>query len=144
MQVFATLPVHKMGLLTCYDLHTARRNAGDDPDTSSFTLDEVDDAFRRIHQLRYQQRCEVVGLPGPLATLGMVLTPFTAGRLVGGTVWRLSVAGEQLLYAVDWSHKKEEHLVGAALDSVALRPALMIADAAAAALPSVVHDRRNR
>jgi len=35
------------------------------------------------------------------------VTPFPAGHLVGGCVWRIEVAGEEIVYAVDTNHRKE-------------------------------------
>ena len=44
--------------------------------------------------------------PGKMA--GLTLTPFNAGRMVGGAIWKLALRdGSELLYALDWCHKKE-------------------------------------
>jgi Cft2 family RNA processing exonuclease len=39
---------------------------------------------------------------------GLVLSPFNAGRMVGGAMWKLILGdGSEVLYALDWCHKKE-------------------------------------
>ena len=50
--------------------------------------------------------------------------------MIGGSIWRISTAvGEDVVYAVDYNHRKELHLNSTALASLFSRPALMIADA---------------
>ena len=50
--------------------------------------------------------------------------------MIGGSVWRISTAaGEDVVYAVDYNHRKELHLNGTPLANLFSRPALMIADA---------------
>lgn len=61
---------------------------------------------------------------------GLTITPFAAGHLIGGSIWRISTAvGEDVVYAVDYNHRKELHLNSTALAGLFSRPALMIADA---------------
>ena len=50
--------------------------------------------------------------------------------MIGGSLWRISTAvGEDVVYAVDYNHRKELHLNSTSLSSLFSRPALMIADA---------------
>lgn len=37
----------------------------------------------------------------------MTITPYPAGHMIGGTMWRIAKHGEEILYAVDYNHKKE-------------------------------------
>ena len=61
---------------------------------------------------------------------GLTITPFAAGHMIGGSIWRISTAvGEDVVYAVDYNHRKELHLNSTALAGLFSRPALMIADA---------------
>lgn len=61
---------------------------------------------------------------------GLIITPFAAGHMIGGSIWRISTAvGEDVVYAVDYNHRKELHLNSTALAGLFSRPALMIADA---------------
>ena len=77
-------------------------------DFSLFTLDEVDASFDRITQLKYSQTVELKG-----KGQGLAITPLPAGHMIGGTIWRIVKDGEEdIVYAVDYNHKKERHLNG--------------------------------
>lgn len=48
--------------------------------------------------------------------------------MVGGTIWRISKVGEEdIVYAVDFNHKKERHLNSSNLEHLG-RPSLLILD----------------
>ena len=38
---------------------------------------------------------------------GIVISPHVAGHLLGGTVWKINKDGEDVIYAVDFNHRKE-------------------------------------
>ena len=39
---------------------------------------------------------------------GLTITPYAAGHMVGGTMWKIVKDGEEdIIYAVDYNHKKE-------------------------------------
>jgi len=63
---------------------------------------------------------------------GITVTPYAAGHLLGGTLWKISKDTEDVLYAVDFNHKKERHLNGTVLEQFN-RPSLLITDAYTAA-----------
>jgi len=121
--VYATVPVHKMGQMFLYDIYQARHNI---EDFSLFTLDEVDASFDRITQLKYSQTVELKG-----KGQGLAITPLPAGHMIGGTIWRIVKDGEEdIVYAVDYNHKKERHLNGCDVTMEKLsRPSLLITDA---------------
>jgi cleavage and polyadenylation specificity factor subunit 2 len=49
--------------------------------------------------------------------------------MLGGTVWKIVKDGEEdIIYAVDYNHKKERHLNGCELEKIQ-RPSLLITDA---------------
>lgn len=50
--VYATVPVVNMGKMCLYDLHQCKTN---EMEFSTFTLENVDDAFDKITSLRYSQ-----------------------------------------------------------------------------------------
>uniref|UniRef100_A0A672GF25 Cleavage and polyadenylation specificity factor subunit 2 n=1 Tax=Salarias fasciatus TaxID=181472 RepID=A0A672GF25_SALFA len=88
-----------------------------------FTLDDVDSAFDKIQQLKYSQ---IVNLKGK--GHGLSITPLPAGHMIGGTVWKIVKDGEEeIVYAVDFNHKREIHLNGCTLESIS-RPSLLITD----------------
>ncbi|KAJ8724145.1 hypothetical protein PYW07_008125 [Mythimna separata] len=116
--IYATLPVYKMGQMFMYDLYQAHRNVSD---FDLFTLDDVDAAFDRIVQLKYNQSIDMKG-----KGLGLRITPLPAGHSLGGTVWRIAAPGEEdIVYAPDFNHKKERHLNGCEIERL-MRPSLML------------------
>lgn len=48
--------------------------------------------------------------------------------MVGGTIWKIVKDEEEIVYAIDYNHKKERHLNGCVLESIS-RPSLLITDA---------------
>lgn len=145
--VYATRPVIQMGQMFLYDSHQARYAA---EDFDVFTLDQVDDAFDSITPLKFSQSVQlpsgmsrkrvpwrallviVASLHVPLArfgvAIGIKITPFAAGGMIGGSIWRISKDNEDILYAVDYNNKKERHLDGTVLENLT-RPTLMITGA---------------
>ncbi|XP_057774360.1 cleavage and polyadenylation specificity factor subunit 2 isoform X2 [Salvia miltiorrhiza] len=59
---------------------------------------------------------------------GIVIAPLAAGHLLGGTFWKITKDGEDVIYAVDFNHRKEKLLNGTVLESF-VRPAVLITDA---------------
>ena len=50
--------------------------------------------------------------------------------MIGGSIWSITTAvDEQIVYAVDYNHRKELHLNSTPLATLFSRPALVIADA---------------
>ena len=39
---------------------------------------------------------------------GIVIAPLAAGHLLGGTFWKITKDGEDVIYAVDFNHRKEK------------------------------------
>ncbi|KAL8565141.1 cleavage and polyadenylation specificity factor subunit 2 [Nucella lapillus] len=119
--IFATVPVYKMGQMFMYDLYQSRHNA---EDFDIFTLDDVDCAFDKIIQLKYSQTITLKGKGH-----GLQITPLPAGHMLGGTLWKIVKDGEEeIIYAVDYNHKKERHLNGCVLETIS-RPSVLITDA---------------
>ncbi|KAI8925034.1 beta-lactamase-like protein, partial [Entophlyctis helioformis] len=122
--VYATTPVHDMGLTFLQDLVQARL---DQEDFGLFSLADVETAFRSVTNLRYSQP---LGLAGKCQ--GITITAFNGGHTLGGTIWKIKKDSEEIVYAVDYNHRKERHLNGAVLgrpDSTLSRPSLLITDA---------------
>ncbi|XP_043273422.1 probable cleavage and polyadenylation specificity factor subunit 2 [Venturia canescens] len=119
--IYATIPVYKMGQMFMYDMYQSRHNM---EDFDLFTLDDVDAAFDKIVQLKYNQSVSMKG-----KGYGVTLTPLPAGHMIGGTIWKIVKVGEEdIIYAVDFNHKKERHLNGCELERLQ-RPSLLITDA---------------
>ncbi len=83
-------------------------------------------AFDLIVQVKYSQTVQLKGTgvvdddhwlctvfqPHPLSPPGkghgLTITPYAAGHMVGGTMWKIVKDGEEdIIYAVDYNHKKE-------------------------------------
>lgn len=56
--IYSTIPVHKMGQMFMYDLYMSHYNMYD---FELFSLDDVDSAFDRIIQLKYNQSVPMKG-----------------------------------------------------------------------------------
>jgi len=118
--IYATVPVYKMGQMFLYDIHQARHKI---EEFDLFTLDEVDQSFEQITQLKHNQPFSLKG-----KGQGLVITPMAAGHMIGGTLWKIVKDGEEdIVYAVDYNHKKERHLNGCDIDKLP-RPSLLITD----------------
>ncbi|CAO2821178.1 unnamed protein product [Amaranthus hypochondriacus] len=118
--VYATEPVYRLGLLTMYDHYLSRKQVSE---FDLFTLDDIDAAFQNVTRLTYSQNFHL-SEKGE----GIVIAPHVAGHLLGGTVWKITKDGEDVIYAVDFNHRKERHLNGTVLESF-VRPAVLITDA---------------
>ncbi|RGB38277.1 beta-lactamase-like protein [Rhizophagus diaphanus] len=123
--VYATLPVLNMGRMCLYDVFQSKIN---ESDFDTFDLNTVDTAFDQIITLKYSQPCSL----GKYKSI--TITAYAAGHTIGGTIWKIKKDAEEIVYAVDYNHKKERHLDGTVLhkDGVVLdalsRPTLMITD----------------
>lgn len=119
--VYATIPIYKNGQMFMYDWYQSHHSCDE---FDLFSLDDVDAAFERITQVKFHQSVNMRG-----KGLGMNISALPAGHMLGGTMWRISRDGEEdILYAVDYNHKKERHLGGCELDKI-FRPSLLITDA---------------
>ncbi|KAL2967280.1 hypothetical protein AAZX31_16G166100 [Glycine max] len=118
--VYSTEPVYRLGLLTMYDQYLSRKQVSE---FDLFTLDDIDSSFQSVTRLTYSQNHHFSGKGE-----GIVIAPHVAGHLLGGTIWKITKDGEDVIYAVDFNHRKERHLNGTVLGSF-VRPAVLITDA---------------
>lgn len=132
--VFSTLPVWRMGQMFMYD---AFLSLDAQRPFTIFNLDHVDAAFEiashpdapaKYKLLKYQQRFPLDHLSNGE---GIIITPHTAGHMLGGTVWHISKQTENIVYAVDFNHRRERHLNPTALSTFS-RPSHLIVSAARA------------
>lgn len=104
-----------------YDLFSSRERY---EDFNLFTLEDVDAAFSRITPLKYNQSQSLKG-----KGQGICITPLPAGHMIGGTIWKILKDGEEeIIYAVDFNHKRERHLNRCTLDTIS-KPSVLIIDA---------------
>ncbi|ORX89542.1 hypothetical protein K493DRAFT_233166 [Basidiobolus meristosporus CBS 931.73] len=125
--VYATLPTQNMGRMCMLDVALSKKNA---TEFDLFTVEEIDTAFDKITILRYSQPTGLSGMPK-----GILITAYAAGHTIGGTIWKIKKDTDEIVYAVDYNHKKERHLDGTVLhaNGVVLeslfRPSVLITDA---------------
>ncbi|VDN11443.1 unnamed protein product [Dibothriocephalus latus] len=117
--IYTTTPVYKLGQLVLYDAYQSRYVSGE---SSSFSLDDIDAAFELIVQVKYQQTINLQGRGH-----GLSVTPLPSGHMLGGTIWKLIKDETDIIYAIDFNHKKGRHLNGATFDAC-IRPRLLIID----------------
>ncbi|WKX88238.1 hypothetical protein Q1695_008124 [Nippostrongylus brasiliensis] len=117
--IYCTVPVYKMGMMFMYDWINSLVSV---ENFELFTLDDVDVAFDRIQKLKFNQTVPLRG------DSQIKITALPAGHMIGGAMWRITRHDEEdIIYAVDYNHKKERHLNGCSFDNI-LRPYLLITD----------------
>lgn len=68
-----------------------------------FTLDDIDNTFEKIQQIKYSQTVSLKG-----KGQGLQITALPSGHMIGGTIWKiLKDDEEEIIYAVDYNHHKE-------------------------------------
>jgi cleavage and polyadenylation specificity factor subunit 2 len=89
-----------------------------------FTLDDADAAFERFKSLKYSQHLRFSDTG---RGAGVTITPYAAGHIIGSSLWRIcwQTDDNDIVYAVSFNHRKEEHLNGGALETLS-RPSIMI------------------
>jgi len=118
-EVFATLPVSQMGRHFCVDAYRQRTY---NEEFATFTLDDVEQAFRRVTAVKHTERQELGG-----SGQGISVTPWPSGRTLGGSVWQIQKGSEDLIYAVDCNMQRERLCPGTHLAKFE-RPALLVTD----------------
>ena len=73
---------------------------------------------------------------------GISITPLPAGHMIGAAMWKIVKGEEDVVYAVDFNHKRERHLNGCDLDKIS-RPSLLITDAYNANLKQLKRAQRD-
>ncbi|KAJ1344536.1 hypothetical protein BSLG_000060 [Batrachochytrium salamandrivorans] len=108
--VFATTPVHDMGSACMHDFVQSKL---DQEEFVLFSHEDVDNAFKKTTVLRYSQPSSLT------AQVTLLVVPY--GR---------SKDTEEIVYAVDYNHRKERHLNGTVLlnTDALIRPTLLITD----------------
>jgi cleavage and polyadenylation specificity factor subunit 2 len=119
-QVFATLPVVKMGLMFLYDGY---QNKKEQEEFDLFDLDDIDNAFN-VSIVKYSQKVTLASPKGD----SIVICAYPSGHTLGGTIWKFFREDEEFLYAVDYNIRAEKHLNPCALQNLG-KPTLLITDA---------------
>eukprot|EP00039_Didymoeca_costata_P020321 m.340836 g.340836 ORF g.340836 m.340836 type:complete len:778 (-) comp19587_c0_seq1:120-2453(-) len=126
--IYCTMPVRAMGELFLYDAYQSRHSQ---EDFELFGLEDIDEAMKLVHKLEYSETVQIINKATGMSS-GVVVQPHLAGHMIGGSFWRIyKEDAEEIMYAVDYNHRKERHLAGSVLESVAqdFRPSVLITDA---------------
>lgn len=139
-RVISTLPVWRMGLMFMYDTYLSLRAKRD---FNLFNLDDVDAAFdtgpddaERYSLIKYQQHFPLDSIPGGA---GIIVTPYPAGHMLGGTVWNIKKGTESIVYAVDFNHRRERHLKPVSFSAFS-RPSHLILGSSQISTPVAARD----
>ena len=96
---YATTPVHDLGQACLYDLIESKK--AQEP-FDLFQFEDVHKAFKKVQMLRYSQPHLLSGKCD-----GITITAFNSGHSVGGAIWKIKKDTEEIVYAVDYNHRKE-------------------------------------
>lgn len=117
-----------MGQMFIYDMVYGHLDV---EDFDHYSLDDVDQAFEKVEQVKYNQTVVLKG------DSGVHFTALPAGHMIGGAIWRICrVTGEDIIYCVDFNHKKERHLNACSFENLN-RPHLLITGAHHISLPQM-------
>jgi Cft2 family RNA processing exonuclease len=101
---------------------------------SSFSLDDVHAAFQvstfggPCNLLRYLEEASLVYAVGGAKT-GVAVSASNSGFLLGGSIWRISMGTETIVYAPVFNHRVERHLSRSELLNLFKSPSALITDA---------------
>ncbi|KAJ3035593.1 cleavage and polyadenylation specificity factor subunit 2 [Rhizophlyctis rosea] len=131
---YSTTPVHDMGQIAFYD---AWQSTVDVREFDLFDVENINGAFEKMVPLRYSQPYslggefgrEVFGVLGKCK--GITISAYAAGHTIGGAIWKIKKDTDEIVYAVDYNHRKEGHLNGTVFMSTEAlaRPSVLITDA---------------
>lgn len=76
--------------------------------------EEITKFFQRITPLKYSQSHQPVASEFSPSLDGLVLTAYSAGHTLGGTIWHIQHGMESIIHAVDWNQARENVIASAA------------------------------
>lgn len=120
--IYATRAVTMMGQMFMKDMLLSKK---EHQEFDLYDLEDIQLALNNdsIKHLAFNQTHPLEG-----KGCGLSITPLNAGHMIGGTIWKIVKDNEEdIIYAVDYNHKKERHLNGCVLDTIT-RPSLLITD----------------
>lgn len=135
VKIYSTPPVHRFGQLFMFDiLHSQINQRGFD----LFAEDDIIHAFSLFQTITYSER---VSLHDQTGETNIEIVPYSAGHSIGGTIWRIKKDAEDIVYAVDYNHRRENHLNPTALEKIG-HPSVLITDSQNASI--AVKPKRER
>lgn len=61
-------------------------------------------------------------------SVSLIVTPYAAGHMVGGTIWKISKETDNIIYSIDYNIRREKHLNESVFGIMEIRPSLLITD----------------
>ena len=101
--VYATFPVATLGMYLIYDYYCNKRDEGD---FNLFNADDIVKTFDSITKLTFEQELRLS------ADDSITITPYRAGRSIGGAVWRIVRGQHEVLYANSIYNGDDQHIDG--------------------------------
>lgn len=89
-----------------------------------FNEDDICHTFSLFHTVTYLERVKLIGIEGQT---DIEITPYCSGHSIGGAVWKIKKDVEDIIYAVDFNHRIENHLNPTSLDKLT-HPTVLITD----------------
>lgn len=133
--VYATIPVVNLGRALVEDLYASSKTAASVVPASALgtgtigeegngegsnllllppTTEEIAAYFNAINSLKYSQPHQPLPSPFSPPLGGLMVTAYSAGHTLGGTIWHIQHGLESIVYAADWNQTRENLSPGAA------------------------------
>uniref|UniRef100_A0A7S0D528 Cleavage and polyadenylation specificity factor subunit 2 n=1 Tax=Amorphochlora amoebiformis TaxID=1561963 RepID=A0A7S0D528_9EUKA len=100
---------------------------------TQFTIKHVREAIDRMKPLKFSQ--DVILESKKPEEDPLTVTPYAAGRIIGGCFWHINFDSGVIIYAVEFNHRTEQHLNRFVLEAFS-RPTLLITDATCMSYPT--------
>lgn len=153
--IIASFPVMKFAQLVLYDYLSNLEMEGENESgrkLAPYSFDDIDHAFQHTIKVKYSQKIAVpetrfVNPQDRSKRLPVFVTAISAGRTIGGSIWRIQCGPAEIVYCVDANLRKEVVLDGVNMDLLPSAPVLMITDASCASrstLGSMAKKKRDK
>lgn len=122
VKIYATSPIYRFGQLFLYDILYSHLNQ---KGSCIFTEDDIDNVFALFKVVVY---FEPIHLPDHNGNpTNIEITSYCAGHSIGGSIWKIRNDIDDIIYAIDFNHKIENHLNPCYLEKLT-NPSLLICD----------------
>lgn len=139
--ILVTVPVHHFGMFVLNDAVESYRNTFGKELDSEYKFANIEKLFDQMIMLRYSQPFIVQSGPAK----GISLTAFPAGHSIGGSIWKIKKNNEDIIYAINFNHRREAHLDGASFETmISQSTTVLIGDAKSALNVPVLRKNRDQ
>jgi Cft2 family RNA processing exonuclease len=80
-----------------------------------YSVEDLKKTFTKVYKIRYKQQIDVETPPPEpgMCNIECQISAYNSGSNLGGTIWRICLNGEDIIYAPKYSIRNELHLDGA-------------------------------